>query len=154
MATLDEVIWMQKRILDMQADANRLLADALRREPTQRITPRFDNIRDVVCHVTGVSPEHLHAKKRSAHIANARHAFCYLARELYQGQFSYPTIARYLERDHTSVMSSERRARQLMRSNAAFRADVERMIAIAAEQRPALVKTEPPPAPEAEQKAG
>lgn len=77
-----------------------------------------------VAHAFGITVTELTAKGRLFTPARARQAAYMLCRDLHRR--SYPEIGRLLgERDHTTVMAGERRARLFMVSDPWFRERVE-----------------------------
>ena len=58
-----------------------------------------------VCLAYGVTPEEIRSKCRERHIAVPRHHFCWV---VYRNRIdmSYPMIARFLNRDHTTIVHS------------------------------------------------
>jgi chromosomal replication initiator protein len=69
--------------------------------------------------------EDMTARAQPQRIVRARHAVVYCAREVLKE--SFPRIGKALRRDHTTVMSSYRRAQALMERDNAFQAGVRRI---------------------------
>jgi chromosomal replication initiator protein len=59
-----------------------------------------------VCKRFGVRFDELLGKGRHAHLAQARHVLAWLLR---QRGLSYPAIGKYLNKDHTTIMSAVRK---------------------------------------------
>lgn len=70
----------------------------------------------------GVTVEEMRGRTQPQRIARARHAFVYVAREVLSE--SYPRIARAIDRDHTTAISSFNRAEALIVRDKAFIAAV------------------------------
>lgn len=70
----------------------------------------------------GISPEEIRGRAQPQRIARARHAFVYVARTALAE--SFPRIGRVLGRDHTTVISSLRRAEALIVRDKIFKAGV------------------------------
>jgi chromosomal replication initiator protein len=66
----------------------------------------------------GISPEEIRGRAQPQRIVRARHAFVYLARTVLAE--SFPRIGRALGRDHTTAISSMRRAEALIVRDKAF----------------------------------
>ena len=77
-----------------------------------RVTPSLRDIEAAVCARFGLTPEILRGPRRERGIARPRQIVMYLAREM--TPLSYPRIAAWFHRDHTTVLWGERRIRQLM----------------------------------------
>ncbi|MEL7491182.1 MAG: DnaA/Hda family protein [Pseudomonadota bacterium] len=71
----------------------------------------------------GISVEDMKGRAQPQRIAKARHAFVYVGREALKE--SFPRIAASLGRDHTTAMSSYRRAEALLERNKDFRDAVD-----------------------------
>jgi len=71
----------------------------------------------------GISVDDMKGRSQPQRIAKARHAFVFVAREALKE--SFPRIAAALGRDHTTAMSSYRRAQALLERNKDFRDAVE-----------------------------
>ncbi|HKU65248.1 MAG TPA: helix-turn-helix domain-containing protein [Rhizomicrobium sp.] len=75
-------------------------------------TPTLRDIEAAVCARFGLTPQLLRGPKKQRGIARPRQIAMYLAREM--TSLSYPRIAAWFNRDHTTVLFGERRVRQLM----------------------------------------
>lgn len=75
-------------------------------------TPTLRDIEAAVCARFGLTPQILRGPKKQRGIARPRQIAMYLAREM--TALSYPRIAAWFNRDHTTVLFGERRVRQLM----------------------------------------
>jgi chromosomal replication initiator protein len=75
-------------------------------------TPTLRDIEMAVCARFGLTPEILRGPQKQRGIARPRQIVMYLAREM--TPLSYPRIAAWFHRDHTTVLWGERRIRQLM----------------------------------------
>lgn len=75
-------------------------------------TPTLRDIEAAVCARFGLTPQILRGPKKQRGIARPRQIAMYLAREM--TPLSYPRIAAWFNRDHTTVLFGERRVRQLM----------------------------------------
>ncbi|MEM9169388.1 MAG: DnaA/Hda family protein [Pseudomonadota bacterium] len=87
----------------------------------------FGDLLDATAHAFGLSPADVVARNQRRFVANARHAFVYVARETL-GK-SFPQIAHALKRDHTTIISSYRRAESLITRDRKFQDPVEKIIA-------------------------
>jgi chromosomal replication initiation ATPase DnaA len=79
---------------------------------TETLTPSLRDIEAAACARFGLTPEMLHGPSRCRGIARPRQIVMYLAREM--TPLSYPRIGAHFHRDHTTVLSGERRIRELM----------------------------------------
>lgn len=68
------------------------------------MTVTVRQIQAAVCEEFGVPYAELMSDRRGAAVVRARHAAAYLCREL--TPLSYPTIGRYFNRHHTTVINS------------------------------------------------
>lgn len=73
----------------------------------------------------GLTVEDIKGRAQPQRIVKARHAFVYVSREVLKE--SFPRIAGVLGRDHTTAMSSYRRAQALIERNEEFRTAVEKI---------------------------
>lgn len=73
----------------------------------------------------GLQFEDMTARAQPQRIVRARHAFVWCAREVLKE--SFPRIGKALKRDHTTVMSSYRRAQALIERDKAFQDGVRRI---------------------------
>ena len=73
----------------------------------------------------GLKLEDMTARAQPQRIVRARHAFVWCAREILKE--SFPRIGKALKRDHTTVMSSYRRAQALLERDKAFQDGVRRI---------------------------
>lgn len=109
-------------------------------------------IRDIQAHVGrvfGLPVATITGRSRRQNVVRARHAVCYLAREL-TGK-SYPFIGRLTGgRDHSTIMHGRDQCIELMSRDAAYRAMVERAgeMAQTGETDPIYAAPEPDAAPE------
>jgi len=100
---------LDRHIAAAQADQAALWAAIRSARGEQRVVGgRLREIIGIVASRFGVAPADILSDRRHAEIAAARHAACWLARQL--TPLSYPAIARRLGRDHTTVMHSVRAA--------------------------------------------
>ena len=88
---------------------------------------RLATIAERVCEKTGISHRAFLSHNRSQRYARPRHLFAWLARETTNQ--SYPQIGRALQRDHTTIINSHRRAVALREHVPAFRALSNRLLA-------------------------
>lgn len=88
-----------------------------------RMADSYDPVADIVaaavCAVYGISRESLVSAYRYANLSDARHTVCHMLR----CEFGYDLkrIAIELQRDHTTVISSVRRASALLSVDTEFR---------------------------------
>ena len=75
-------------------------------------TPSLRDIEAAVCARFGLTAEILRGPKKHRGIARPRQIVMFLAREM--TPLSYPQIGAHFHRDHTTVLSGERRIRFLM----------------------------------------
>ena len=73
----------------------------------------------------GITVADIKGRAQPQRIVKARHAFVYVAREVLKE--SFPQIAGVLGRDHTTAMSSYRRAQALLERNEDFQAAVDKI---------------------------
>lgn len=73
----------------------------------------------------GLQLQDMTCRSQPQRIVRARHAFVWCAREILKE--SFPRIGKALKRDHTTVMSSYRRAQALMERDKAFQDGVKRI---------------------------
>lgn len=73
----------------------------------------------------GISESDVKGRAQPQYIAKARHAYVYVAREALKE--SFPRIAKSIGRDHTTAMSSYRRATALLERNQDFRDAVDKI---------------------------
>ena len=79
---------------------------------TSELTPALRDIEAAVCARFGLTAEILRGPKKQRGIARPRQIVMFLAREM--TPLSYPQIGAHFHRDHTTVLSGERRIRALM----------------------------------------
>jgi chromosomal replication initiation ATPase DnaA len=75
-------------------------------------TPSLRDIEAAACARFGLTVEQLRGPRRNIYVARPRQIVMYLAREM--TPLSYPRIGAHFHRDHTTVLSGERRIRELM----------------------------------------
>ncbi len=85
-----------------------------------------DKILKVVSQTYEVSIEDMKSKKRQGEIANARHVAIYLIRQL--TDLSLNNVADIFNRDHTTVMSSDRKVKNDIDSSKAVEAEIDELI--------------------------
>ncbi|MBQ7376930.1 MAG: chromosomal replication initiator protein DnaA [Clostridia bacterium] len=85
-----------------------------------------DKILKVVSQTYEVSVEDMKSKKRQGEIANARHVAIYLIRQL--TDLSLNNVADIFNRDHTTVMSSDRKVKNDIDSSKAAEAEIDELI--------------------------
>lgn len=73
----------------------------------------------------GITVADIKGRAQPQRIVKARHAFVYVSRETLKE--SFPRIAGVLGRDHTTAMSSYRRAQALIERNEDFRTAVDKI---------------------------
>lgn len=93
--------------------------------PRTRLGPRLRTICALVCDSFGVSELDIRGEIRA--YSAPRFAFCWLARSA--TGHSYPRIARYVYRDHTTVMYGVKRAEQLRKDDADFARKTDTILA-------------------------
>lgn len=71
-------------------------------------TARRDHFMWLVCHYFEVFPEQLKGPRRLHNICVARFVLCYLLRE--DCKMTWGAIARYLNKDHSTIIYNHRRA--------------------------------------------
>ena len=79
---------------------------------THMPTPSLRDIEAAACARFGLTPAVLHGPSRCRAIVRPRQIVMYLAREM--TPLSYPRIGAHFHRDHTTVLSGERRIRELI----------------------------------------
>jgi len=80
--------------------------------------PELEEIARVTAIVFGVFPRELYLPRRPDEVAHARHAAVAIARAIHGT--SYPALGRHFCRDHSTMMSSHRRARHLANTDPNF----------------------------------
>lgn len=80
----------------------------------------IDYIQRAVAERFGITVDELLAKGRRKTVAEARHIACYLCRTLPTPPPSYPDLGRRFRRDHTTVMGSVKRGRQIIEAHPAL----------------------------------
>jgi len=85
----------------------------------------LDDLLTVSAEILGVSIEDMRGRARPQKLARARHAFVYCAREILKE--SLPRIAAALSRDHTTALSSMRRAAALLERDKVFCKQVDQI---------------------------
>lgn len=85
-------------------------------------TVTVDKIFETVSRKTGIPVDQIKGKKHNKEIANARHICVYLIRNL--TSYSLPQIGQLLDRDHTTILSSERKVQKLIKENTLFEMDI------------------------------
>lgn len=85
----------------------------------------LDELLVVTAEVMGVSVADMQGKARPQPLARARHAFVYCAREVLRE--SLPRISKALHRDHTTALSSVRRAAALLERDKVFCKQVDQI---------------------------
>ena len=90
---------------------------------------KLNDIKAGVCGVFDLTEDDLIGPKRDKRHTHARHVFVGLARSL--TDYSMSDIGRYLGRDHTTILNSERRYEKLCNVNAHFSQHVDQVRAIA-----------------------
>jgi len=79
---------------------------------TPVLAPSLRDIEAAVCARFGLTWDMLHGPSRCRGIVRPRQIVMYLAREM--TPLSYPRIGAHFQRDHTTVLSGERRIRELI----------------------------------------
>jgi|GEM_PF-6142208 len=79
---------------------------------TATLAPSLRDIEAAVCARFGLSVEQIRGPDKVRGIARPRQIVMFLAREM--TALSYPRIGAHFHRDHTTVLSGERRIRELM----------------------------------------
>lgn len=105
-----------------RADAEKLLKA---RVLETRRAPSFDEAAGVTAAEFGLTPEEFRSRGQHQRLVRARHAFVMICRENLQE--SFPRIARYLGRDHTTMMSGYKRAQALMERDKKLREQLQRI---------------------------
>ena len=82
-------------------------------------------VRTAAADAFGLTVEDVKGRAQPQRIVKARHAFVYVAREVLKE--SFPRIAVALGRDHTTAMSSYRRAQALIERNKDFQSAVDQI---------------------------
>lgn len=101
------------------------LEEILPQEPPSERPLDIETIKAEVAHRYEVTVEQLEGERREKRISQARHIAIYLARELTNS--SFPTIGRaFGDRDHTTVMHSYRKVKELMKTPL-FRSEIEEL---------------------------
>lgn len=89
------------------------------------MTPSMDSIKTTVCRHFGVQPIIMTSRRRARVEARPRQIAMYLCRTLTDE--SYPQIGRAFARDHTTVISAERKVRELISADPGFAATVKKI---------------------------
>ena len=105
-------------------EAKSILKSRLQDRARPRVATMEDAI-DAGAEAFGLSRAEIIGRAQPQRIVRARHAIVYCAREVL-GE-SFPSIGRALHRDHTTVMSSYRRAQALIERDKAFQEGVRRI---------------------------
>ena len=100
------------------------VADLVGSEEPEHIT--VDRILSLVAQKYNVPVMDIRGKKRTKEIAMARHIAIYLIRKL--TEMSYPVIGKELDRDHSSIMSSEKVICDRLEKEPLFRMEIDDMI--------------------------
>lgn len=103
--------------LDM---AKSVVSDLIKGDEPPTVT--VDKIFETVSRKTGIPVDQIKGKKHNKEIANARHICVYLIRNL--TSYSLPQIGQLLDRDHTTILSSERKVQKMMKENTLFEMDI------------------------------
>jgi hypothetical protein len=96
---------------------------------TETLSPSLRDIEAAACARFGLTVEQLRGPKKVRGIVRPRQIVMYLAREM--TPLSYPRIGAHFNRDHTTVLSGERRIRALIEEKpkvAAYVSEVRAMI--------------------------
>lgn len=108
----------------LQAMADAMLAAAPAVEPLDTRSPIQDRVIAVVCRATGVSRAEIVGRRRSEHIAFARHVVVFLLREF--TPMTRSQVGMLLGgRDHGTMFNSERAVRDAMQTSPDARRLVE-----------------------------
>lgn len=83
-----------------------------------------DNVIAAAAYLTGTTPQAIKGSSRLSSLVRARRLVAVILRE---HGFSYPKIARALNRDHSTIVHAVREAEKTLRTDYAFRADLETM---------------------------
>ena len=104
----------------LSGDDPAVVLNALRRERrTHQRSRSLTDIADSVSRRLGLSPRDIRSPRRAQPLARARHLIAYLGHE-YAG-FSLPVLGQALgHRDHTTMLHSVRKARELLTEDQAF----------------------------------
>lgn len=105
-----------------RADAEMLLRT---RAMETRRTPTFEEAALAVAAEFGLTPEEFRSRGQHQRLVRARHVFVMICRQNLQE--SFPRIARYLGRDHTTMMSGYRRAEALLERDQKLRDQLARI---------------------------
>jgi len=101
------------------------LEEILPQDPPSELPLDIETIKAEVARRYEVTVEQLEGERREKRISQARHIAIYLARELTNS--SFPTIGRaFGDRDHTTVMHSYRKVKELMQTPL-FRSEIEEL---------------------------
>jgi hypothetical protein len=90
---------------------------------------KLNQLKAAVCGVFDLTETELIGQSREIKYTHARHVFVGLARSM--TDYSMSDIGRYLGRDHTTILNSERRYEKLRNVNAHFSQHVDQVRAIA-----------------------
>ncbi|MDR0847086.1 MAG: chromosomal replication initiator protein DnaA [Lactobacillales bacterium] len=111
---------MMNRDIDLELVQNSL-APQLGFDPTIEVT--MDQIQKAVADSFGVTIAQMNSKSRKKEITTPRHISFYLMKELLHE--SYPNIAKKYKRDHTTIMNSYKKAKQMLDAELDLRDQVD-----------------------------
>jgi chromosomal replication initiation ATPase DnaA len=80
---------------------------------------------DRLCQLNGTTRREVLIKNRNGSVAMKRHIICYLMREV--GQFSFPCIGSFINRDHSTIMHSCGLVRRRIAASTEFAKTICRM---------------------------
>lgn len=81
-----------------------------------------DNVIAAAAYVTGTTAAEIKSQNRGSELVYARRLVALILRE--RG-FSYPRIARAMNRDHSTIINTVREGEKALRTDYTFRADLE-----------------------------
>lgn len=82
---------------------------------------RLNEILDVVCRITGTTPNDLKSKRQTRAIADARCMFWHITSFVKDSHFTLNTLGSLFNRDHATVLYGRKKALALLEYNAGFK---------------------------------
>jgi DnaA-like protein len=82
---------------------------------------RLNEILEIVCQVTGATPEQLRSKETNREVSDARRLFWHVTGLIKDYDFTLATLGAFFNRDHSTVIAARSKTEELLAYNASFK---------------------------------
>jgi len=129
---LKQELRRQRLLLIEQKNNYETLIKSLKREilrPRIDITrsqAKWEDVIRCICQVYEITPDDIYTKNRTHHILYARHTFNYICRKTLR--MSFESIARIINRDHSTIIHSVRQTQDLIDYDRQFASTYKQII--------------------------